>query len=72
MELIFEKNRGKKSKSDLIEDIRRVIVASIGNRAKESLIVDYINETNLDEIQDKAGIIESFFTYAQRRQKTGG
>lgn len=33
------------------------------------MIVDYINETNLDAIQDKASIIDSFFTYAQQKQK---
>lgn len=69
LELILEKNRGKKSKEDLIEDVRRVIRSSIGNRAKESLIIDYINETNLDEMKDKAGIIDSFFLYAQKKQR---
>lgn len=69
IELIFENNKKLKDKDALIEDIRRVIRASIGNRAKESLVVDFINETNLDDIVDKASIIESFFTYAQKRQK---
>jgi|SRR5690606_5316245 len=40
------------------------------NRAKESLVVDFINETDLDTIQDKATIIDSFFAYAQGKQKT--
>ncbi|MEG2381910.1 MAG: type I restriction endonuclease subunit R, partial [Oscillospiraceae bacterium] len=51
------------------EEIRRVIRASIGNRAKESLVVDFINETDLNTIEDKVSIIDSFFEYAQRRQK---
>lgn len=70
LELIFEHNKKTKDKASLIEEIRRVIRASIGNRAKESLVVDFINETELDSIQDKASIIDSFFTYAQGRQKT--
>lgn len=37
--------------------------------SKESLVVDFINETNLDEIPDKASIIDSFFVYAQEKQK---
>jgi type I restriction enzyme, R subunit len=41
--------------------VRRVIRASLGNRAKESLMVDFINQTNLDEIPDKASVIEAFF-----------
>lgn len=65
LELIFEHNKKTKDKASLVEEIRRVIRASIGNRAKESLVVDFINETDLDNIQDKANIIDSFFLYAQ-------
>ena len=68
LELIFEKNNKTKDKTTLIEEIRGVIRASVGNRAKESLIVDFINETDLDTITDKASIIESFFEYAQGKQ----
>lgn len=68
LELIFEKNNKTKDKSSLIEEIRGVIRASVGNRAKESLIVDFINDTDLDAITDKASIIESFFEYAQCKQ----
>jgi type I restriction enzyme R subunit len=69
LELIFEHNKKTKDKASLIEEVRRVIRASIGNRAKESLVVDFINETELDSIQDKASIIDSFFSYAQSKQK---
>lgn len=69
LELIFEHNKKKKDKASLIEETRRIIRASVGNRAKESLVVDFINETDLDVIQNKASIIASFFEYAQRRQK---
>ncbi len=69
LELIFEHNKKTTDKATLIEEIRRVIRASIGNRAKESLVVDFINDTELDSIEDKAGIIDTFFNYAQRKQK---
>lgn len=69
LELIFEHNKKTKDKVVLVEEVRRVIRASIGNRAKESLVVDFINETDLDNIQDKASIIDSFFAYAQEKQK---
>lgn len=69
LELIFEHNKKTKSKSELVGEIRRVIRASIGNRAKESLIVDFINQTNLDELGDKAGVIEAFFAFAQAEQR---
>lgn len=70
LELIFEHNKKTKDKAALIEEIRRIIRASIGNRAKESLVVDFINETDLDTIKEKVTIIDSFFAYAQGRLKT--
>lgn len=69
LELIFNHNKKNKDKATLIEEIRRVIRASIGNRAKESLVVDFINETDFETIQDKANVIDSFFKYAQDKQK---
>lgn len=69
LELIFEHNKKTKDKATLIDEIRRVIRASVGNRAKESLVIDFINETELDTLQDKANVIDSFFAYAQRKQK---
>ncbi len=69
LELIFEHNKKKKSKSDLIDEVRRLIRASLGNRAKESLIVDFINQSNLDDIGDKASIIDAFYTFAQIEQQ---
>ena len=69
LELIFEHNKKTKNKSELIDEIRSIIRASLGNRAKESLIVDFINQTDLDSIVDKAGIIESFFQFAQKEQQ---
>ena len=69
LELIFEYNKKTKNKSELIDEIRAIIRSSLGNRAKESLIVDFINQTDLDNIADKAGIIESFFQFAQKEQQ---
>ncbi|MEY3788940.1 MAG: Type site-specific deoxyribonuclease HsdR [Pseudomonadota bacterium] len=69
LELIFEHNKNHKDKSTLVEEVRRLIRASIGNRAKESLLLDFINQTNLDTIPDKANIIDAFFTFAQTQQQ---
>jgi type I restriction enzyme R subunit len=68
LELIFEHNKKTKDKAALIDEIRGVIRASIGNRAKEKLVVDFINETDLDSIEDKASIIDAFFAYAKAQQ----
>ncbi|HON46634.1 MAG TPA: type I restriction endonuclease subunit R, partial [Kiritimatiellia bacterium] len=69
LELIFEHNKKNKSKADLVDEVRRVIRASLGNRAKESLVVDFINQTDLDQIGDKANVIEAFFAFAQAEQR---
>ena len=69
LELIFEHNRKIRNKAELVETIRRIIRATIDSRAKEGLIVDFINETDLDAIADKAGVIAAFFEYAQLVQK---
>jgi type I restriction enzyme R subunit len=69
LELIFENNKKVKDKASLVEDVRRVIRASLGNRAKESLLVDFINQTDLDQIGDKASVIDAFFAFAQAEQQ---
>ena len=68
LELIFESNKKFKDKATLVEDVRRVIRSSIGNRAKEDLVVDFINQTDLDQIGDKASVIDAFFQFAQEEQ----
>ena len=69
LELVFEHNKKTKDKESLVDEVRRIIRSSIGNRAKEGLIVDFIHETDLEPIQDKSGIISAFFAYAQKKQK---
>jgi type I restriction enzyme R subunit len=69
LELIFERNKKAKSKPDLIDEVRRVIRTSLGNRAKESLVVDFIEKTDLDQLDDKVNVIEAFFTFAQQEQQ---
>lgn len=69
LELIFERNKKVKNKASLVEDVRRVIRASLGSRAKESLVVDFINQTDLDRIGDKASVIDAFFTFARAEQQ---
>lgn len=69
LELAVEHNKKTKDKDALIDEVRRIIRSSIGNRAKEGLVVDFIHDTDLDPIQDKTGIISAFFDYAQQRQK---
>lgn len=68
LEQIFENNKKNNDKTALVENIEKLVRASIGNRAKESLLVDFINQTDLDSIRDKASIIEDFYKFAQAEQ----
>lgn len=67
LELIFEKK--KADKNALIEDIRRVVRSSVDNRAKESLIVDFINQADLDAFADRTDVIKAFYEYGQSELK---
>ena len=67
--LIFEHNRQNKGKGEMTEEVKRLIRSGFGNRAKEGLVVDFIQQTNLDGLPDKASIIDAFFTFAQREQQ---
>lgn len=69
LELIFETNKKVSDKDELVSEITRTIRASLGNRAKEDLIVAFIHDSNLDSFADKSDIIEQFFIFAQSEQK---
>jgi type I restriction enzyme R subunit len=69
LQLIFDNSTKVKDKAALVEEVRRVIRASLGNRAKESLVVDFINQTDLNQMGDKASVIAAFFTFAQAEQE---
>lgn len=69
LELIFKHNKEVNDKEKLIEEIRRTIRASLGHRAKESLIVGFINQTDLDRLPEKADVIEAFFQYTRDEQQ---
>ena len=69
LELILETNQKVSDKDRLIEEITRTIRASLGQRAKESLIVDFINVSNLDSFSEKSDILEQFYTFARQKQK---
>ncbi|MGN5291210.1 type I restriction endonuclease subunit R, EcoR124 family [Aeromonas sp. 11P] len=69
LELIYEHNKKTRSKAALVDEVRQLIRASLGNRAKESLLVDFINQTDLDQIGDAASVIEALYAFAQAEQR---
>ena len=44
-----------------------MIKSSVENRAKEELIVEFVQQTDLNSIPDKASIIDKFYFYAQQQ-----
>ncbi|MFU2047114.1 type I restriction endonuclease subunit R [Avibacterium gallinarum] len=69
LELIFNENKKTDNKPDLIKEARRIIRSSVGHRAKESLIIDFIQQTDLNSIPDRVEVIESFYKFAQLEQE---
>ena len=69
LELIVDNKNKNLSKTDIVEEVRRAIRASLGHRAKESLIVEFINQSNLDQFNDKTSIISAFYKFARVEQK---
>lgn len=51
------------------EEVKRLIRASLGNRAKEGLVVGFIENTYFSDLPDKESIIEAFYAFAQQAQE---
>lgn len=69
LELIFEHNKRTKNKADLVDEMRRLIRASFDIRATESLVVDFINQADLDELPDKSSVMDAFYSFARAEQQ---
>lgn len=69
LELILNTHKTTPNKDDLIAEIKRVVRSSVGTRAKEDLIVSFINETDLDSLDDIPDIIAKFFAFAQKEKR---
>lgn len=66
--LISEKLKENESKENLKTEISRVIRSSIDMRAKEDLVLGFINETELVELKDHSTILEAFYSYARLKK----
>ena len=64
--LILEKAKEQgKNNETLKEEIRRLIRSSLGTRAKEELIIEFINRTDLTKFDKNEDILEAFYEYAK-------
>ena len=64
--LILEKAKEQGSNNEMLkEEIRRLIRSSLGTRAKEELIIEFINRTDLTKFDKNEDILEAFYEYAK-------
>ncbi|KGF08624.1 DEAD/DEAH box helicase [Clostridiales bacterium S5-A14a] len=66
--LILEKSKENDDIENLKAEIRRVIRSSLGTRAKEELIMDFINRTKLSDLRDTDDILDKFYTFARKEK----
>jgi type I site-specific deoxyribonuclease, hsdR family len=67
--LILEKSKENDDVESLKVEVRRVIRSSLGTRAKEELIMGFINSTRLSELKNTDDILESFYSFAKKEKE---
>ncbi|BAG07749.1 type I restriction endonuclease subunit R, EcoR124 family [Finegoldia magna] len=67
--LILEKSKEHEDVENLKAEVRRVIRSSLGTRAKEDLVMDFINKTRLSELKDNDDILETFYSFARKEKE---
>ena len=67
--LILEKSKENNDIESLKSEIRRVIRSSLGTRAKEELVMEFINKTKLSDLKNSNDILESFYKYAKKEKE---
>lgn len=66
--LILEKAKAYEDMEAVKTEVRRVIRSSLGTRAKEDLIMDFINSTRLADLKNTDDILTSFYTFARKEK----
>ena len=61
LELILEKTKEHDDIETLKSEIRRVIRTSLGTRAKENLVINFINKTDLKKLKNNEEILDAFY-----------
>lgn len=69
LELVFEYNKRHGDTEQLIDEVRRIIRSSIEHRAKEELMVSFIQQMDLKGLTDQATLLADFYHYAQECQR---
>ena len=69
LSLILKKSEEHDDIETLKSEIRRIIRTSLGTRAKEDLVINFINKTDLSGLKNSGDILESFYKYANEEKK---
>ena len=67
--LILEKYRENNDIEKLKNEIKRLIKSSLETRAKEELVLTFINETDLSTLTTPSNIIEAFYKFANEKKE---
>lgn len=65
LSIILEKSIQNEDIESMKAEVRRIIRSSLGTRAKEKLIIDFINKTDLKQLKNVDDILEAFYTFAK-------
>lgn len=68
LKLILEKYKEHDDIEVIKAEVKRAIRSSLGTRAKEELIMSYINSTRLSELKTNDDIVESFYEFARKEK----
>ena len=69
LELILEKTKEHDDIETLKSEIRRIIRTNLGTRAKENLVINFINKTDLKKLKNNGEILDAFYKYAKEEKK---
>ena len=67
--LILEKSKENDDVESLKAEVCRVIRSSLGTRAKEELIMEFINSTRLSDFKNTDDTLESFYKFARKEKE---
>ncbi len=67
--IILEKSKDTEDTELFKDDIRRMIRSSVGTRAKEDLIITFVDNVNLSELRTNEEIAKKFYEYAKAEKE---
>jgi len=67
--LIFEKSNKGENLETLKLDIKHIIRSNLGTRAKENLIIGFMDKIDLKNLKSSNEIIENFYNYAKEQKE---